>query len=436
MLFIVPSVIVIGSQWGDEGKGKAVDVFSKEADYIVRYQGGANAGHTLNINGEKKVLHLIPSGVFRKNCVCVISSGVALDIDTLFSEIQAIKKSGPYLNSPSQLLISDSATVLLNYHKILDQIRDHKSYGLKIGTTGKGIGPAYEDRAGRKALLFADLFADEQTIEKKLTRAMAEKNFLIKNFYNKEPVSLKVTLKQIVSLREALRPYRSQDTSAIIYQALKENKKILFEGAQGALLDLLHGTYPYVTSCSTLSGFALAGLGIGPQSIKKVIGITKAYTTRVGEGPFPTECSLEDGKILQSVGEEWGATTGRKRRCGWLDLPALRYVIRLNGINSMALMKLDVLSALPEIPVCVAYKIKGEIKKEHPGPSADLSLYEPVYKVLPSWKQDISQVKTFNNLPLSAKNYINFIQKEIEVPLDMISLGPSRTATLQLNPLF
>ena len=432
----MPSVIVIGSQWGDEGKGKAVDVFSAGADYIVRYQGGANAGHTLNIKGKKTVLHLIPSGIFHKTSVCVISSGVVLDIETLVSEIQAIKKWGSYLNSPSRLLISDSATVLLNYHKILDQVRDNRDNGLKIGTTGKGIGPAYEDRAGRQALLFADIFADTRILKKKLQWAMAEKTFLIEKLYNKGPVSLESTLNQILNTREILRPYRSPDTSAVIHKALKENKKVLFEGAQGSLLDLWHGAYPYVTSCSTLSGFALAGSGIGPQNIQKVMAITKAYTTRVGEGPFPTECSQEAGKILQEKGEEWGATTGRKRRCGWLDLVALKYAIRLNGSSNMALMKLDVLSALPEIPVCIAYRIKGKVREDYPGPSVAFSLCEPIYKTLPGWQKDISNVNNFKDLPEPAKNYVDFIQKELNISVDMLSVGPSRLATIQLTPLF
>ena len=432
----MPSVIVIGSQWGDEGKGKAIDVFSAEADYVVRYQGGANAGHTLNINGKTRVLHLIPSGIFHKNSVCVICSGVALDIKTLVSEITTIKKIGSYLNSPSRLLISDSATLLLDYHKILDHARDNKANGLKIGTTGKGIGPAYEDRAGRQALLFADIFADKQTLKQKLSHGLAEKKFLIENFYNKGPVSLTTTLNQILKLRDTLRPYRSPDTSAVIHKALKENKKVLFEGAQGSLLDILHGTYPYVTSCSTLSTFALVSAGVGPQSAKKVMAITKAYTTRVGEGPFPTECSQAEGKMLQKAGKEWGATTGRKRRCGWLDIIALKYAIRLNGITNMALMKLDVLSSLPQIPVCVAYKTKNKTIKNHPGPSANLTQYKPVYKTLPGWQKDISHIQNYVDLPKATKNYIEFIQKELNVTIDMISVGPSRQATLKLNPLF
>ncbi len=429
-------IIVIGCQWGDEGKGKAVDVLSSTADYVVRYQGGSNAGHTLNIKGQKKVLHLIPSGIFHSNTTCVISSGVVLDIETLISEIQAIKQFGDYLSTPSKLLISDSATVLLSYHKILDQAREKVANGLKIGTTGKGIGPAYEDRASRKALLFRDLFLQKETLKSKLEKAISEKKFLIENFYKEKSVSSKDILEQILTLREKLKHYRHPDTSALIYKALKEDKKVLFEGAQGSLLDLLHGTYPYVTSSNTVAGSALAGVGIGPGFIQKVIAITKAYTTRVGEGPFPTECSGEEGELLQKAGEEWGATTGRMRRCGWLDLPALKYAVRVNGITHIALMKLDVLSGLKDLPVCVAYKLNGKTTFDYPICSSKLNLCKPVYKILPGWKKNISLAKNFEELPLEAQNYITFIQEELGVPVSVVSVGSSRSATIWRSQLF
>lgn len=429
-------IIVIGSQWGDEGKGKAVDVFSTEADYVIRYQGGSNAGHTLNVKGQKKILHLIPSGIFHSNTTCIISSGVVLDIETLTSEIQAIKKSGHYLNNPSKLLISDSATVSLSYHRVLDQAREKAANGVKIGTTGKGIGPAYEDRASRKALLFCDLFTDEKTLKNKLERAISEKNFLIENLYKKNPVSLKKTLNQILVLREELKHYRCQDTSFVIYKALKENKKVLFEGAQGSLLDLMHGAYPYVTSSNTLAAAALVGSGIGPGFIQKVMAITKAYTTRVGEGPFPTECSGKEGDILQKTGEEWGATTGRMRRCGWLDLPALRYAVRINGITHLALMKLDVLSHLKEIQVCVAYQLNGKTISDYPIHSSKLALSKPVYKILQGWQKEISHIKRFEDLPAAAQNYTTLIQKELSIPVDVISVGSSREATIWRSQLF
>lgn len=429
-------IIVIGSQWGDEGKGKAVDVFSAEADYVIRYQGGANAGHTLNIGNQKKILHLIPSGIFHSNTTCIISAGVVLDIETLVSEIQAIKQSGDYLNKPSKLLISDSATVLLSYHRVLDQAREKAVNGVKIGTTGKGIGPAYEDRASRKALLFGDLFTDKETLKNKLEKSLSEKNFLIEKFYKQTPVSLENILNKVLSLREELKFYRCHDTSSVIYKALKENKKVLFEGAQGSLLDLLHGTYPYVTSSSTLSGSALVGSGIGPGFIKKVIAITKAYTTRVGGGPFLTECTGEEGELLQKTGEEWGATTGRMRRCGWLDLPALKYSARINGITHLALMKLDVLSYLKEIPVCVAYTLKGKTIYDYPVYSSELSEFKPVYTVLPGWQEDISSMKKFEELPKKAQDYIRLIQKELDIPVEVVSVGPTREATIWRRNLF
>ncbi len=429
-------IIVIGSQWGDEGKGKAVDVFSAEADYVIRYQGGANAGHTLNIGNQKKILHLIPSGIFHSNTTCIISAGVVLDIETLVSEIQAIKQSGDYLNKPSKLLISDSATVLLSYHRVLDQAREKAVNGVKIGTTGKGIGPAYEDRASRKALLFGDLFTDKETLKNKLEKSLSEKNFLIEKFYKQTPVSLENILNKVLSLREELKFYRCHDTSSVIYKALKENKKVLFEGAQGSLLDLLHGTYPYVTSSSTLSGSALVGSGIGPGFIKKVIAITKAYTTRVGGGPFLTECTGEEGELLQKTGEEWGATTGRMRRCGWLDLPALKYSARINGITHLALMKLDVLSYLKEIPVCVAYTLKGKTIYDYPVYSSELSEFKPVYTVLPGWQEEISSMKKFEELPKKAQDYIRLIQKELDIPVEVVSVGPTREATIWRRNLF
>lgn len=429
-------IIVIGSQWGDEGKGKAVDVFSAEADYVIRYQGGANAGHTLNIGNQKKILHLIPSGIFHSNTTCIISAGVVLDIETLVSEIQAIKQSGDYLNKPSKLLISDSATVLLSYHRVLDQAREKAVNGVKIGTTGKGIGPAYEDRASRKALLFGDLFTNKETLKNKLEKSLSEKNFLIEKFYKQTPVSLENILNKVLSLREELKFYRCHDTSSVIYKALKENKKVLFEGAQGSLLDLLHGTYPYVTSSSTLSGSALVGSGIGPGFIKKVIAITKAYTTRVGGGPFLTECTGEEGELLQKTGEEWGATTGRMRRCGWLDLPALKYSARINGITHLALMKLDVLSYLKEIPVCVAYTLKGKTIYDYPVYSSELSEFKPVYTVLPGWQEDISSMKKFEELPKKAQDYIRLIQKELDIPVEVVSVGPTREATIWRRNLF
>ncbi len=430
----MPGIIVVGSQWGDEGKGKVVDVFSQKADFVVRYQGGANAGHTLVVDGKKTVLHLIPSGVLHPHTTCVIAAGCVLDVEKLWDEIRALKETG-LLKDNNQLQISDSATVILPYHKTLDQARE-KAAGLeKIGTTGRGIGPAYEERASRKALLFGDLFQKE-SLRAKLELALKEKNFLLEKFYNEKPVSVDEMLKLIERVAEQLAPYRSRDTSLTIYKALKSSKKVLFEGAQGSLLDLLHGTYPFVTSSSTLSGSAMIGAGIGPGTINQVMGITKAYTTRVGSGPFPTECDNEIGERLRQTGAEFGSTTGRSRRCGWLDLVALKYAIRLSGITSLALMKLDVLSGMEKIDVCLAYELDGQRITEYPVSPGDLARCKPIYETLNGWKEDLTTAKSLKDLPRYAQEYIQFIGASVAVPIDVVSVGPGRDQTLWIKPLF
>lgn len=430
----MPGIIVVGSQWGDEGKGKVVDVFSSKADYVVRYQGGANAGHTLVVDGKKTVLHLIPSGILHPHATCIIATGCVLDIEKLCDEIKALKETG-LLKDNTQLQISDSATIILPYHRILDQARE-KDAGLdKIGTTGRGIGPAYEERASRKALLFGDLFQKE-TLRSKLEVALKEKNFLLEKFYNEKPVSVDEMIKLINQVAEYLAPYRSKDTSLTIYKALRTGKKVLFEGAQGSLLDLLHGTYPFVTSSSTLSGSAMIGGGIGPGTINQVMGITKAYTTRVGSGPFPTECDDETGERLRKVGAEFGSTTGRSRRCGWLDLVALKYAIRLSGITSLALMKIDVLSGFEKIDVCTSYELDGQKITEYPVSPGDLARCKPVYETLNGWKEDLTAAKSLKDLPRYAQEYIQFIGASVAVPIDVVSVGPGRDQTLWIKPLF
>lgn len=427
-------IIVVGSQWGDEGKGKVVDVFSSQADFVVRYQGGANAGHTLIVDGKKTVLHLVPSGVLHKNTKCVIAAGVVLDVATLAEEIRALKTNG-LLEDPSQLLISDSCTLILPYHRKLDMAREKALGHEKIGTTGKGIGPAYEERASRKAVLFGDLFSP-QTLKGKIEASIREKNFLLENFYKEEPINVDTVIRDLEPLTKELSPYRCKDTSLVIYKALKNKKKVLFEGAQGSLLDLLHGTYPFVTSSSTLSGSALIGSGIGPAMVDKVVAITKAYTTRVGSGPFPTELKDEWGVRMRDVGKEYGSTTGRERRCGWLDLVALRYAIRLNGITNLALMKLDVLSGFKTIKVCTAYELDGETITEYPVSPGELARCTPVYKDLPGWNEDITQAKNLKDIPKAATDYIQMISSELAIPVDVVSIGPGREQTLWLKPLF
>lgn len=430
----MPGIIVVGSQWGDEGKGKVVDVFSAQADFVVRYQGGANAGHTLVVNGVKTVLHLVPSGVLHPKTTCVIAAGVVLDIEEVSSEIRSLKEAG-LLQNPEQLRISDQATVLLNYHRVLDQAREVALGHEKIGTTGRGIGPAYEDRASRKAILFGDLF-EKETLREKLDASLKEKNFLIKEYYKGQPVEAEPLYKRLLELADELAPYRCKDASMLVHRALKGGKKVLFEGAQGTMLDLMHGTYPFVTSSSTLSGSACVGSGVGPNSVQKIIGITKAYTTRVGSGPFPTELHDEMGDRIRKEGGEFGATTGRPRRCGWLDLVAMKYAIRINGITNIALMKLDVLSGHDEIKVCTAYELDGQEIKDLPTSSTELARVKPVYKSLNGWKEDITQVRSIQDLPQAARDYVQYIGNELATPIDVVSVGPGREQTLWIKPLF
>ena len=428
------AVVVIGAQWGDEGKGKLVDVFASHADSVVRFQGGSNAGHTLVVNGQKTVLHLIPSGILHSDKTCVIATGVVVDIVGLAEEIRKLKATGLPLTN-SQLLISDTATVLLPYHKALDQAREKALSDGKIGTTGKGIGPAYEDRASRRALIMSDLF-DSKNLLQKIEFAIKEKNVLLKNLYDAPELNAQDILKQIQPAIEELKAYRLNDVSLFVSQKLKQGKKLLFEGAQGTLLDIHHGTYPFVTSSSTLAGSGSISAGLGPHHLSKIVGVFKAYCTRVGSGPFPTELKNATGEKIQKDGHEFGSTTGRARRCGWLDLVALKYAIRLNGINSLAMMKLDVLSDHEEVGICTAYKLNGEIITEFPTSTELVAQVEPVIEYMPGWKEDLTQVKQLKDLPIKAMNYINYVQGQLGTPIYIISVGPDREQTLWVKPLY
>jgi adenylosuccinate synthase len=427
-------IVVVGAQWGDEGKGKIVDVFSANADMVVRYQGGANAGHTLVVNGQKTVLHLVPSGILHPETTCVIASGVVIDAEGLVDEIKKLKANN-YLQNPKQLLVSDSCTVILPYHKALDAAREKSLAEGKIGTTGKGIGPAYEDRASRRAIILADLF-DRDNLKAKLELSLIEKNALLEKVYGEKTHDVDELMKKLRSLADELAPYRARDASSIIHKYLKTGKKVLFEGAQGTLLDILHGTYPFVTSSSTVAGSACIGAGIGPTNIGKVIGITKAYTTRVGSGPFPTELKDETGVKIQSIGHEFGSTTGRPRRCGWLDLVAMKYAIRVNGITNIALLKLDVLTGFDKIGVCTGYKLNGELTQEFPNSAYELEKVEPIYEYLPGWKEDLTKISNLKDLPRAATSYIDFIGNQLGTPIDVISVGPGREQTMWVKPLF
>lgn len=428
------ATVVIGAQWGDEGKGKLVDVLAAKADLVVRFQGGSNAGHTLVVNGKKTVLHLIPSGILHTDKTCVIASGVVVDIFGLTQEIRQLKETG-FEIGPSQLLISDNATALLPYHKALDQAREKALSEGKIGTTGKGIGPAYEDRAARRALVMSDLF-DEKTLLAKLEAVLKEKNVLLQNLYDAPEIKAQDIYDQIQTVIHELKPYRTADVSLLVSQKIKQGKRILFEGAQGTLLDIHHGTYPFVTSSSTIAGSGSISAGIGPHHLSKIVGVFKAYCTRVGSGPFPTELHDDVGVKIQKDGHEFGSTTGRARRCGWLDLVALKYAIRLNGINSLAMMKLDVLSEHEQIGVCTGYKLNGEVITEFPTSTEAVSRLEPVIEYLPGWKEDLTGVKSVKDLPRQAISYIDFISRHVGCPIDVVSVGPDRDQTLWIKPLY
>ncbi|MCC2679966.1 MAG: adenylosuccinate synthetase [Pseudobdellovibrio sp.] len=428
------ATVVIGAQWGDEGKGKLVDVLASHADLVVRFQGGSNAGHTLVVNGKKTVLHLIPSGILHTDKTCVIAAGVVIDIFGLTDEIKKLKEAGFHITS-EQLLISDNATALLPYHKVLDKAREAALSDGKIGTTGKGIGPAYEDRAARRALMMADLF-DSKTLMAKLEFVLKEKNALFQGLYDLPSISAKEIYDQVQTVIEELRPYRTADVSLLVSTKIKQGKRVVFEGAQGTLLDVYHGTYPFVTSSSTIAASGAISAGVGPQNLSKIVGVFKAYCTRVGSGPFPSELHDEIGQKIQKDGHEFGSTTGRARRCGWLDLVALRYAIRLNGINSLAMMKLDVLTGHEQIGICTGYKVNGEIVSEFPTSTELVTKAEPIYEYLPGWTEDLTKIKAVKDLPRNVLKYIEFVAQQAGCPIDVVSVGPDRDQTLWIKPLF
>lgn len=425
--------IVIGAQWGDEGKGKLVDAMASQCHAVVRFQGGANAGHTLIVDGKKTVLHLIPSGILHPQVRCLIANGVTIDPYELLKEIEGVQAAGS-LKDPAQLMVSDGALLVLPYHRSLDQAREGASGGhTKIGTTGRGIGPSYEDRASRRALLFRDLFSSD--LKDKLRRALEEKNILLAH-YGQPHVELESLYAELTELAKRLSPYRAQNMSLEINHWLKQGKRLLFEGAQGVLLDNWHGTFPFVTSSSTGAAAACLGSGVGPQKIQGVFGITKAYCTRVGQGPFPTELLDETGDQLQTIGHEFGATTGRRRRCGWLDLVALRYAIRVGGIDRLILTKLDVLSHFAELKICTDYEIKGERHHDYSFLSEDLGAVKPVYKSFPGWQTDISKARQYQDLPVQAQKYLEFISESVGCPIEVVSVGPDRQQTFYQGDIF
>lgn len=425
-------VVIIGLQWGDEGKGKIVDYYSAEADIVARFQGGNNAGHTLVVQGKQTILHLIPSGVLRPHAKCFIGSGVVVDPEVFLEEIDILEKAAvPELEE--RIAISDRCHLIVDYHKHLDAAREGRKAG-SIGTTKRGIGPAYEDRASRRGLRIADLY-NEAVFEQKLNANLEEKNFLLKEFYKVEAVRMDAFVKKYRQIGERLRPF-VRDVSELLSQEIKNGRKVLFEGAQGILLDVDYGTYPYVTSSHTLPSQAALGLGARLPKDTLFLGIVKAYTTRVGEGPFPTELKDAQGDKLRETGAEFGATTGRPRRCGWLDLVAVRYALRVSGIHHLAVTKADVLTGLSELKVCTGYRIDGKTIDTFPADTALLEKATPVYETLPGWKEDLSAIRSAADLPKNLVNYLRFVEEKTNSQINLISTGAGREAVIDIHRAF
>lgn len=428
------TLIVVGSQWGDEGKGKITDLLSEEADIIVRYQGGCNAGHTVVKEDEQYIFHLIPSGILHEGVKCLIGNGVVIDPQSLLQEIESLKKKN--IGIDCNLLIDFKAHVVLPYHKTLDEIKEMKRGKDKIGTTKRGIGPAYVDKIARTGIRMIDLI-DEKSLPKKLENNLNEKDSIFKKLYG-----LKISNQEKKDIVKKYREYGKllkkyvTDVSLYLNQAINENKKILFEGAQGTLLDIDHGTFPYVTSSNPIAGGACIGTGVGPTKIDRVMGITKAYTTRVGRGPFPTEMQGELGEYTRKKGGEFGATTGRPRRCGWFDAVLVNYAVRINGMDSMVLTKIDVLSDFDKIKICTSYKNNEEIIKEFPVNLKTLQNCIPIYEEMEGWKRDISRITKYVDLPQQLKDYINRIEELVKTKVVIVSVGPKRSQTIIREKVF
>ncbi|MFF0299047.1 adenylosuccinate synthase [Kitasatospora sp. NPDC004615] len=424
----MPALVLVGAQWGDEGKGKATDLLGGSVDYVVRYQGGNNAGHTVVIGDQKYALHLLPSGILSPNVVPVIGNGVVIDPGVLLSELQGLNDRGI---DTSKLLISGNAHLITPYHRTLDKVTERFLGKRRIGTTGRGIGPSYADKINRVGIRVQDLF-DESILRQKIEAALHDKNQLLVKLYNRRAIPADLVLEEYLGYADKIKPYLA-DTTYVLDEALKANKVVLLEGGQGTLLDVDHGTYPFVTSSNPTSGGACTGSGIGPTKIDRVIGILKAYTTRVGSGPFPTELLDADGEALRRIGGERGVTTGRDRRCGWFDAVVARYATRVNGLTDFFLTKLDVLTGWEQIPVCVAYEIDGRRVEELPYNQTDFHHAKPIYENLPGWSEDISKAQTFSDLPKNAQAYVKALEEMSGAPISAIGVGPGRTETIQIN---
>ncbi len=416
---------MIGAQWGDEGKGKITDLLSKSADVVVRYQGGVNAGHTVVVDGQTFKLHLIPSGILYPDTECIIGSGTVIDPKVLIEELDQVEGLGI---STANLMISQAAHVTMPYHRLIDKASEERRGSQKIGTTGRGIGPTYADKSERTGIRIIDLISPER-LREQVHWTVNYKNVILEKLYNLSPLDPEEVVKEYLEYADRLRPHVI-DASLKIYNAIQQRRNILFEGAQGTLLDLDHGTYPYVTSSNPVAGGACVGTGVGPTMIDRVIGVAKAYTTRVGEGPFPTEAKDEIGELLGDRGAEFGTTTGRKRRCGWFDAVIGRYAVRINGMDCMAITKLDVLDELDEIKVCVAYDMEGDRCEDFPSSSIQLAKCQPIYETLPGWKQSTVDCRTLEDLPKEALDYLRFLAELMKVSIAIVSLGASRDQTI------
>jgi len=421
------NVAIVGLQWGDEGKGKIVDILSEAFDCVARYQGGHNAGHTVVVGGRRHVLHLVPSGIFHANVKCVIGGGVVLDPAALIEETQAIAKAGIPLQG--RLFVSNRCHLILPYHRDIEAATELQLGERKIGTTSRGIGPAYEDKMGRRGLRVCDLM-DTESLPGKIRIRVQEKNRVLSSLGYPQSIDPEVINESYLRYADLIRPLVI-DASSYLNQLIREGRSILFEGAQATLLDIDHGTFPYVTSSSASAGGAATGLGVAPKHIHSVIGITKAYTTRVGAGPFPTESNDAAGDEIRNRGAEFGSTTGRPRRCGWFDGPAVRYSTMINSVDSVVVTKVDVLDAFAEVPFCVEYKYKGSVLKEFPADIEILAKIEPVYKMFPGWRASCAGVREWSNLPVAAQDYVKFLSDYLSVPVSMVSTGSGRDETIR-----
>ena len=421
----MPAVVVLGAQWGDEGKGKATDQLGSRTDYVIKFNGGNNAGHTVVIEGEKYALHLLPSGILSPGVIPVIGNGVVIDLEVLFHEIDALEARGI---DTSKLLVSATAHVIAPYHRTLDKVTERFLGKRKIGTTGRGIGPAYADKINRVGIRVQDLF-DENILRQKIEGSLDQKNHLLVKVYNRRAIEVEEVVEELLRFAERLRPHVA-DTSLILNQALDEGKTLVFEAGQATMLDIDHGTYPFVTSSSATAGGAATGSGVGPRRLDSLVGVIKAYTTRVGEGPFPTELDDEWGDFLRNTGGEFGTTTGRPRRCGWYDAVIARYSSRINGLTDIVLTKLDVLTGIESIPVAVAYEVDGVRHDEMPVSQSDFHHAKPIYEYFPGWEEDISHVRNFEDLPLNAQNYVLALEGMSGARISSIGVGPGREATI------